>query len=59
MYQFPVAEFAMFFVMSDEDFFRDAGSIICGNEDGIDQEIFILCSINRWLCESRFEMDRL
>jgi len=46
------------FVISDWDF-PDADSIICGNQDGINQEIFILCSINRWLCQSRCEMDRL
>ncbi|GAY43978.1 hypothetical protein CUMW_078750 [Citrus unshiu] len=35
--------------------FLDAGSILCGNQDGINQEIFIFCPVNylraaiRWI----------
>lgn len=52
------------FAMSDLCHFSDwdfpgAGSFICGNQDGINKEIFILCSINRWLCQSWCAMDRL
>lgn len=36
-----------------------AGPIICGNKDGINQEIFLICSINWWLCPSSYALDWL
>lgn len=37
----------------------DAGSAICGNKDGINQEVLLPCSINRWICPSSFASHRL
>lgn len=36
-----------------------AGSIVCGNKDGIYQEIFLLCTINWWLCPGSSALDRV
>ena len=37
----------------------DAGSAICGNKDGINQEVLLPCSINRWICPSSIASHRL
>ncbi|XP_077253075.1 very-long-chain 3-oxoacyl-CoA reductase 1-like isoform X2 [Tasmannia lanceolata] len=36
-----------------------SGSIVCGYEDGINQEIFLLCTFSGWLCSGCHAMDRL
>lgn len=37
----------------------DAGSSVRGNKDGINQEFFLLCSIDRWICPGSYALDRL
>lgn len=46
------------FVLSTKKFLF-SGSIVCGNKDGIYQEIFLLCTIKWWLCAGSSALDRI